>query len=190
MINLKFIQHGWLNIKRIISPNYNQRPDNTDISLIVIHNISLPPDNFDNYKNAYIDKLFTNCLDPKSHPYFEKIYNVQVSSHFLIQRDGEMIQYVNVNDRAWHAGKSTFNGVENCNDYSVSIELEGSDNTRFTPEQYKNLVCLINFLKIAYPSIKYITGHSYIAPVRKTDPGPYFKWENLNQKIGDIVLLY
>jgi AmpD protein len=197
MPNLNFIENGWLDssqnnnikhVQHIKSPNYNQRPENCEISLIVIHNICLPPEQFQNSEFGYINQFFTNCLEPHIHPYFETIHNIEVSSHFLIERQGNIIQYVSTNDRAWHAGKSSFNGIENCNDYSIGIELEGSDNTEFTQNQYDTLINLIKAIKNQYPSIKHITGHSNIAPERKTDPGLYFYWENLKDKINDVEI--
>lgn len=159
----------------IPSPNYDERP-NHEISLIVIHNISLPPNQ---YGGAGIVQLFTNQLNPNEHPYYAEIYTRKVSSHFLIRRDGHLIQFVSCLNRAWHAGVSTWQGRERCNDFSVGIELEGSNFEAFEPEQYQTLNKLIAALGCAY-EIQAIAGHSDIAPGRKTDPGPYFDWPKIN----------
>ena len=159
---------------QIASPNFDARPAN-EISLIVIHNISLPPSQ---YGGMGIIELFTNCLNPNEHPYYAEIYTRKVSSHFLIRRDGELMQFVSCLQRAWHAGASQWQGRERCNDFSVGIELEGSDFEAFEPAQYKTLNLLLKALKKTYP-IQQIVGHSDIAPGRKTDPGPYFEWANI-----------
>lgn len=160
----------------IASPNFDSRPVesllNTGISLIVIHNISLPPGQ---YGGNGIIELFTNQLNPDEHPYYAEIYTRKVSSHFLIRRNGQLIQFVSCLDRAWHAGVSNWQGRERCNDFSVGIELEGSDFEAFEAVQYQILSQLLAALREAYP-IKAIVGHSDIAPGRKTDPGPYFDW--------------
>ena len=159
---------------QIPSPNFNQRPKNTDIQLIVVHNISLPPSQFG---GGYIQQFFQNQLDWNAHPYFKEIEGMQVSAHVLILRTGEAIQFVNFNDRAWHAGRSNYLGLQECNDYSIGIELEGSDDLPFEDEQYQTLVKIIKQLQLTYPKTKHhIAGHSDIAPLRKTDPGPYFDW--------------
>ncbi|HQN64986.1 MAG TPA: 1,6-anhydro-N-acetylmuramyl-L-alanine amidase AmpD [Methylophilus sp.] len=155
----------------IPSPNHDARPA-TDISLIVIHNISLPPKQ---YGGNGIVELFTNQLDPKAHTYYQEIHHLKVSSHFLIRRDGKLIQFVSCLERAWHAGQSIWHGRERCNDFSVGIELEGSDEDSFELAQYVTLNRLINGLNAVYP-IRAIAGHSDIAPNRKTDPGPFFDW--------------
>lgn len=158
----------------IPSPNFNQRPLPSDISLLVIHNISLPPNQFG---GGYIADFFQNRLDPQAHPYFQTISQLQVSSHFLIQRDGTLIQFVDCQNRAWHAGVSAFEGKANCNDFSIGVELEGADTTPYTDEQYAQLVALTCLLRGAFPNIKNnIVGHCDIAPGRKTDPGPAFDW--------------
>ncbi len=126
-----------------------------------------------------IEQLFTNCLNPTEHPYYAEIAHLRVSSHFLIRRDGELVQFVNTNQRAWHAGVSSWNGRERCNEFSIGIELEGSDYEVFTEPQYETLQPLLATLKAAYP-IQAITGHSDIAPLRKTDPGPFFDWSRIN----------
>lgn len=165
------IVDGWIsNIKQVKSPYYNDRTD--PITLLVIHNISLPPNQ---YGGPYVEQLFTGKLDPNQHPYFADIYKLQVSSHLFIRRDGEIIQFVPFNKRAWHAGKSVFEGKENCNDFSIGIEMEGCDTDNFTEAQYQQLANVTVLLQQTYP-IENITGHSDIAPDRKTDPGPYFDW--------------
>jgi len=173
------ITAGWLNeAKRIISPFCDARPNRTEIDLIVIHAISLPPEEFGGH---YISDLFTGKLDYSAHPYFQGLKSLEVSSHLLIRRDGEIIQYVPFHCRAWHAGQSSFKGRHACNDFSIGIELEGSDHQEFTSEQYKKLnKCLFTLLN-HYPTIPndHIVGHSDIAPGRKTDPGPHFDWTNL-----------
>ena len=155
----------------IASPNVDERPQQ-EISLIVIHNISLPPNQ---YGGEGVIELFTNTLNPETHPYYAEIAHLKVSSHFFIRRDGSLIQFASCLARAWHAGISNWQGRERCNDFSIGIELEGSDFEAFETHQYDTLKSLINALKQAYP-IQAITGHSDIAPDRKTDPGPYFDW--------------
>jgi AmpD protein len=164
-----------LNVRYVPSPNYNDRPLGTPVDLLVIHNISLPPGEFG---HSYIDAFFTNTLDRMLHPYFDEIASLTVSSHCLIRRDGEIVQYVSFNKRAWHAGDSCFAGRENCNDFSIGIELEGTDHIPYTSEQYQVLAALTMTLKNAYPKITpdRIVGHEAIAPMRKTDPGPAFDW--------------
>ena len=160
---------------QITSPNFDARPDNCSIEMAVIHNISLPPNK---YGGSGIIQLFTNCLNPNEHPYYAEIYTRKVSSHFLIRRDGEIVQFVSTLQRAWHAGVSNWQGRERCNDFSVGIELEGSDFDAFANAQYQSLNSLLNCLKKSYP-IQHIVGHSDIAPDRKTDPGPYFDWQKI-----------
>jgi AmpD protein len=175
---LKVDDQGWLtDIRHHASPNFDQRPGDADINLLVIHNISLPPEQFG---DNWILDFFCNELDPTAHPYFKTICDLTVSAHVLIRRDGEIIQLVSFNDRAWHAGASCFEGRERCNDFSIGIELEGSDNQPFEEQQYLRLSELTHTLIDHYPtlSIKTITGHSNIAPGRKTDPGPCFDWEH------------
>ena len=161
---------------QIASPNFDARPDN-EISLIVIHNISLPPSQ---YGGAGIIELFTNGLNPNEHPYYAEIYTRKVSSHFLIRRDGALIQFVSTLQRAWHAGASQWQGRERCNDFSVGIELEGDDFSPFEAAQYQTLNALIKIIQKTYP-IQHIVGHSDIAPNRKTDPGPYFDWQQIKK---------
>jgi N-acetyl-anhydromuramoyl-L-alanine amidase len=156
------------------SPNQNDRPLAADICLIVIHGISLPPGQFG---GPYIDDLFCNRLDPALHPYFQEIAVLQVSSHFLIRRDGELVQYVPCNRRAWHAGRSHWQGRDNCNDFSLGIELEGTDDTPYTDAQYATLNTLLALLQSHYGiPPRALAGHDQIAPGRKTDPGASFDW--------------
>jgi AmpD protein len=167
----------------IASPNFDSRPIESlppaGVNLIVIHNISLPPSQ---YGGNGIIELFTNQLNPDEHPYYAEIYTKKVSSHFLIRRNGELIQFVSCLDRAWHAGVSSWHGRERCNDFSVGIELEGSDFEAFEAKQYLILNQLVEAIQAAYP-IKAVVGHSDIAPGRKTDPGPYFDWAQLNKNL-------
>ena len=159
----------------IDSPNQDARPAETDITLVVIHNISLPPGE---YGGEGILELFTNRLDPMAHPYYATIHQLRVSAHFLIRRDGQLMQFVPCGARAWHAGVSSWRGRERCNDFSVGIELEGSDEDAFEAAQYLTLNGLLAGLQQRYP-IREVVGHSDIAPGRKTDPGPYFDWSQV-----------
>ena len=170
-------KEGWLSeSERIASPNFDQRPDPSDISLLVIHGISLPPGEFG---ENYITDLFCNTLDCDAHSYFDQLRKLKVSSHLLIQRDGHVIQYVSFNDRAWHAGVSSFEGRERCNDFAIGIELEGVDDQPYEDAQYEKLSEVTKTIMQAYPTItsSRIKGHSDIAPGRKTDPGPAFDWK-------------
>ncbi len=174
---MKINDRGWLtDIRHHPSPNFDERPAHTDIDLLVIHNISLPPEQFG--ENWILD-FFSNRLDPSAHPYFKTIADLKVSAHALIRRDGELIQLVSFNDRAWHAGSSCYEGRERCNDFSIGIELEGSDNQPFEEQQYHSLNKLTQALINHYPKLSKarVTGHSNIAPERKSDPGPCFDWE-------------
>ncbi len=168
----------------IASPNCDERPIGTDISLLVIHNISLPPNEFG---GDGVIELFTNQIDPQAHPYYQSLQGLKVSAHFFIRRDGTIIQFVPCCRRAWHAGVSSWQGKDRCNDYSIGIELEGSDITLFTDAQYLTLFALTQCLCDHYP-IKDIAGHSDIAPDRKTDPGPYFDWQRYTADVnrGDL----
>lgn len=170
------LTNGWLgDIRSVPSPNFNQRPVDTDVNLLVIHNISLPPGEFG---TGCVEDFFCNALDPARHPYFATISDLQVSAHFFVDRAGKIIQFVSVLDRAWHAGASQFEGVENCNDYSIGIELEGCDDIPYTDAQYAALVSLTRRIQNAFPAItvQRIVGHAQIAPGRKTDPGAAFDW--------------
>jgi N-acetyl-anhydromuramoyl-L-alanine amidase len=164
------------------SPNCDARPDPADISLLVVHAISLPPGHFG---GPSIDRLFANTLDPRAHPYFRKIHRLTVSSHLCVFRDGGVTQYVPFDRRAWHAGASQFDGRGRCNDFSIGIELEGSDDQPFTPAQYRRLGAIAAVLMRGYPAITAarIVGHSDIAPGRKTDPGPHFDWLRLHAEL-------
>ena len=174
---------GWLSsARRVASPNCNPRPAGTSPELIVVHGISLPPGQFG---GANIEALFTNNLDPGGHPYFAEVAHLEVSAHFLIQRTGEMVQFVSTDERAWHAGVSSWCGREQCNDFSIGVELEGTDDTRYEDLQYSALLTLIAVLRNHYPSIHAdaIVGHSDIAPGRKTDPGPSFDWSRVRHAV-------
>ena len=167
-----------LEARQVPSPNCDDRPMHQLIDLLVIHNISLPPGQFG---GPHIDALFTNSLIPEQHPYFQEIADARVSAHCLINREGALVQYVPFHQRAWHAGASRFMGLENCNDYSIGIELEGTDTVPYTPVQYAILARLIRALQGVYTDLRLdrIVGHSTIAPDRKTDPGPAFDWRHL-----------
>lgn len=175
--------HGgrFLAAQQYKSPNFEARPENTEIDLVVIHNISLPP--FE-YGQGAIADLFLNQIKPEQHPFFSILTNFRVSSHFVIERTGQISQFVSCDDIAYHAGVSSFQGREKCNQFSIGIELEGCDFEPFTEEQYQNLIMLLQQLKQHYP-IKAITGHEHIAPNRKTDPGHFFDWLRL-KKVGFV----
>jgi len=162
------------------SPNCDDRPDGATIDLVVIHGISLPPGEFG---GAWVESLFTNCLDPTAHPFFREIEGVRVSAHAFVNRAGEVVQFVPFHRRAWHAGLSQFQGRTRCNDFSVGIELEGTDDTPYESAQYSALANIIWALWQAYPALprEHLTGHSAIAPGRKTDPGPAFDWAQLQR---------
>ena len=172
-------ENGYLPyVKQIESPNYDLRPANQSISLIVIHSISLPPNKFG---NSYIEDFFLNDLDISEHAYFKKIKDLKVSAHFLIKRKGELIQFVSCLNKAWHAGESSLKNKKNCNDFSIGIELEGTDIDAYEDIQYKVLIKLLKSLYIKYP-IADIVGHSDISPGRKTDPGDSFDWNLINSE--------
>lgn len=169
---------GWVaGVSHCPSANYNQRPDG-EVSLLVIHNISLPPGQFATGK---VQEFFTCGLRADEHPYFAAIADMRVSAHFLIERDGTVSQFVSCLERAWHAGVSSFAGRDNCNDFSLGIELEGTDDLPFTDAQYQVLIALSQQLLTCFPALtsERICGHSDIAPGRKTDPGPAFDWPRL-----------
>lgn len=175
---------GWLNgVAWLPSPNFGERPAG-EVSLIVVHNISLPPDEFG---GDWVEAFFLNQLDPQAHPYFATIADLQVSAHFYIRRDGRIVQLVGCDRRAWHAGGSNWCGRDNCNDYSVGVELEGSDTQPFSMAQYAALWTLIDALRARYP-ITALAGHSDVAPGRKTDPGPYFDWAAVRTRYPDLDL--
>ena len=175
--------HLVVGVRYVPSPNFDDRPAGTSLSLVVVHNISLPPNEFG---GPYIEQLFTDQLDSSVHPYFEEIKDQKVSAHILIRRDGTVVQFVPFNKRAWHAGKSKYKGCENCNDFSIGLELEGADETPYENVQYSVLATLVDSLRVAYPSLSKegIVGHSDIAPNRKTDPGLAFEWENLREQLA------
>ncbi len=177
--------NGWhLRARHRPSPNADARPggsDGTAIALIVIHNISLPPGQFG---GVAVEQLFTNCLKPGDHPAFAAIAQMRVSAHFFITRSGKLVQFVSVNRRAWHAGVSRWRGRERCNDFSVGIELEGTDDRPYTAKQYARVARLTRALAQRYPSIRGIAGHADIAPGRKTDPGCAFDWGRLMAESG------
>lgn len=165
---------GWAEgVSREPSPNFDLRAEDTAIDLLVIHNISLPPGQFG---GPFIADLFMNRLDYDADPYFDQLRPLRVSAHFLIRRDGEVVQFVSANHRAWHAGASNFCGQERCNDFSIGIELEGTDEQPFEAAQYTALAALTMALEVVYP-LKNVAGHQHIAPGRKTDPGPFFDWD-------------
>ena len=167
-----------------ISPNCDQRPGGeTDVSLVVVHAISLPPNRFG---GDAVQRLFTNALNPNGHPFFREIYQLRVSSHYFIRRDGELIQFVPPEMRAWHAGVSSWRGRDRCNDFSIGVELEGCDTLPFEPVQYEVLAQLIVEFCGRFP-IQGVTGHSNIAPGRKTDPGPLFSWRRLRGLLYSIA---
>ncbi len=172
-------EDGWCQqARQMLSPNHNERPEGQPVELLVIHNISLPPGQFG---GPYIADMFLNRLDCDLHPFFDQLRELRVSSHFFIRRTGELIQFVPTEKRAWHAGVSSFMGREGCNDFSIGIEVEGSDFVPFEPAQYRTLTALTKALAARYPQMKNVTGHEHIAPVRKTDPGPFFDWAGYSQ---------
>ena len=173
--------HGWHpDARHVPSPNFGARPDGTTINLAVVHSISLPPGQ---YGGPEVEQLFTNTLPWDAHPYFEQIRGLEVSAHFFIRRDGELVQFVSVLDRAWHAGRSSWCGRDNCNDYSIGIELEGLEGETFESAQYDTLARLLQALNTHWP-LAQVAGHEHIAPGRKQDPGPGFDWERLKTLMG------
>lgn len=177
----RFDAEGWLaGAVRRESPNQDERPEGERPSLVVIHAISLPPDDFG---GPWIFDLFDNTLDPAAHPYFASIHHLRVSSHFLIRRDGELVQFVSCDKRAWHAGVSEWQGRERCNDFSIGIELEGTDTLPYADEQYLALRKLMPALRARHP-LAAVRGHEHIAPGRKTDPGPAFNWTRFGRDSG------
>jgi AmpD protein len=172
---------GWIQpCRHVASPNHDERPPGEAVTLLVVHSISLPPGQ---YGGDAIERFFTNCLEPNAHPYFQEICALKVSSHFLIRRDGELVQFVPTTRRAWHAGVSRWRGRERCNDFSVGVELEGLDDAPFDERQYAALAQLISDLRQSLP-LRDIAGHSDIAPGRKTDPGPGFDWPRLLRELA------
>ena len=172
----RWSQGWWTAARRVDSPNFGPRPPGADIELAVVHSISLPPGV---YGGDAIERLFTNTLDWDAHPYYGRIRGLAVSSHFVIRRDGELLQFVATSERAWHAGRSSWRGRDNCNDYSVGIELEGLEGERFEATQYARLAELLRALADAHASLIDVAGHEHVAPGRKLDPGPGFDWARL-----------
>jgi N-acetyl-anhydromuramoyl-L-alanine amidase len=171
----KIVDGWWQEARKIPSPNFSMRPQRVELELLVIHNISLPPGEFG---GGFIEQFFLNKLNVSAHPWFENIRDVRVSSHCLIGRDGLASQFVSFNDKAWHAGESRWRERENCNTFSIGVELEGCDTIAYTDQQYHTLAQLTLDIMTSYPKIKpdHIVGHEHIAPTRKTDPGPAFDW--------------
>lgn len=170
----------WGGARRCESPNQGPRPEGADISLALIHSISLPPGV---YGGDGVERLFTNRLDWDEHPYYQKIRGLTVSAHFFIRRDGEMIQFVSCDQRAWHAGQSSWDGRENCNDFSIGIELEGLEGESFDAPQYEALAALLRSLRSRY-ALRHVVGHEHVAPGRKIDPGSGFDWGTLQANLG------
>src|SRR5690554_5620517 len=179
---------GWVSsARRVPSPNCEPRPAGMQPELVVIHNISLPPGEFG---GPAIEQLFTNTLDWEAHPYYRSIRGLRVSAHFLLRRDGELLQFVSTEQRAWHAGASCWEGRDNCNDFSIGIELEGTDTDPYTDAQYEGLQALLRLLRRRYPQLgpHALAGHADIAPGRKTDPGPAFDWSRLQGVLNNEEL--
>ena len=179
MQKFRIDRRGWLgDVARVPSPNFDSRPRDAEIRLVVVHGISLPPGEFG---GGNVQRLFCNRLDPAGHPFFAEICSLEVSAHCLVERGGELTQFVSFDDRAWHAGESAWRGYSACNDFSVGIELEGCDDIPYEDAQYETLAALIGALRARYPAIDAdaVPGHSDIAPGRKTDPGPAFDWPKL-----------
>lgn len=179
-------EDGWCTSAfRYDSPNYNARPAGMPVELLVVHNISLPAGQFG---GPHVSDLFTGRVDYNADPSFADLRNLEVSAHFFVRRDGRLVQYVSCNDRAWHAGVSQFQGRANCNDFSIGVEMEGTDNVAFSSEQYTVLAELAAALQNRYP-LRWVTGHEHVAPGRKTDPGPCFDWTRfdalLKEKAGE-----
>ena len=172
--------------RQVPSPNFDARPPGTPIDLVVVHGISLPPGT---YGGPWIDRLFTNTLPADEHPYFAEVHALRVSAHLLIRRQGEVVQYVSFADRAWHAGRSCYRGREACNDFSIGIELEGSDRCAYEDAQYRVLAAVLAALCGAYPGLspERIVGHSDVAPGRKSDPGPAFDWPRARRLVARAV---
>ena len=178
------IKSGWISeARKVISPNFDARPEGTKIDLLVVHGISLPPGEFGGH---WIEDFFVNRLDVNAHPYFLEIRNLKLSPHLLVRRDGGLVQFVSMDNRAWHAGESTYCGRAGCNDYSIGIELEGTDEIEYTPEQYTQLAKVSAMLMKYYPLVtpKRIVGHCDIAPGRKTDPGPSFSFSHFRDELA------
>ncbi len=179
----EIIDHWLTGARKVASPNFNTRPAKTPIDLLVLHNISLPPGAFG---GGYIEQLFCNNLDCRAHPELDELEGLEVSAHLLIDREGQPTQFVPFDQRAWHAGESCFQGRDNCNDFSIGIELEGTDDTPYTEPQYQALALIAGQLLQHYPALQpeRIVGHCDIAPGRKTDPGPSFDWDHFRQLLA------
>jgi AmpD protein len=178
---------GWLRRARAVpSLNCGPRPAATQVDLVVLHSISLPPGE---YGGDSIERLFTNQLDWSAHPYFESIRGLAVSAHFLVRRDGEVVQFVSCDERAWHAGESRWNGRENCNDFSIGVELEGLEGEPFDDAQYPALAALLGSAALRYP-IAAVAGHEHVSPGRKEDPGAGFDWHRLRRLAPSAKLLF
>jgi AmpD protein len=184
LVHMTIGADGWcVEASRYDSPNFDARPSGVAVDLLVIHNISLPAGRFG---GPHIADLFTNRVDFAADPSFADLRGLTVSAHFLVRRDGRVLQFVSCNDRAWHAGVSHFGGRDRCNDFSIGIEVEGSDHVAFSPAQYRSLGALTAALGCHYP-LSAVAGHEHIAPGRKTDPGPFFSWENLAESISKLA---
>ncbi len=171
---------GWWSLARQCpSPNFGPRPAGAAVTLVVVHSISLPPGA---YTGDAVEQLFTNRLDHAAHPYYAGLCGLEVSAHFFVRRDGQTVQFVSCDQRAWHAGRSSWRGRENCNDWSIGIELEGQEGGRFEPAQYRQLAVLLRALAGRYP-IEEAVGHEHVAPGRKADPGPGFDWFELRRAL-------
>ena len=180
---MKVSPNGWIDAaRRIRSPNCDARPPGTKVFLVVLHSISLPPGR---YRGDAIERLFTNRLDPDAHPYFKSIASLRVSAHFLVRRDGALLQFVPVRRRAWHAGASSWRGRARCNDFSIGVELEGTDHGPFAAAQYRSLQRLLLSLRRALP-LRDVAAHSEIAPGRKPDPGARFDWARLHRLLATL----
>lgn len=178
-------ESGWCpKAQRLLSPNHDERPPDVAVDLLVVHNVSLPPGEFN---GPWIADLFLNRLDCDAHPYFRQLRDLKVSAHFLVRRDGSLIQFVPTRARAWHAGASHHCGRERCNDFSVGVELEGSDFVPFTDHQYSSLSKLSFALCQRHP-IRSVVGHEHVAPTRKTDPGPFFDWPNFRRGLDGLLI--
>ena len=173
-------------VRQVLSPHCDARPPGIKPELLVVHGISLPPGEFG---GPWIDRLFTGALPPEAHPYFRQIAGLRASAHALIRRDGEIVQYVPFSERAWHAGQSVYRGRANCNDFSIGIELEGTDDAPYTDAQYRQLTALVRALIATYPSLsdEHLVGHSDVAPGRKTDPGVAFDWPRLRAALKGLA---
>jgi AmpD protein len=176
---------GWLRgARRVDSPNFGPRPAGAPIDLVVVHSISLPPGE---YGGDAIEKLFTNRLEAGAHPYFETIADLRVSAHFLVRRNGDLLQFVSCDERAWHAGASSWRGRDDCNDFSIGIELEGLEGNSFEAAQYERLATTLSSIVARYP-VRAVTSHAHVAPGRKSDPGAGFDWELLARRAHALAV--